>query len=203
MSRIYFDVGANNGHQSVPVAANEPNTTVYAFEPTPEMIGIIESRTSHFKNYNLIKKAVSNYEGKATFNVAGQCDWGCSSLLEFSDRSKVDWPGRTDFVVTQKIEVEVIRLDKFVKENSITKIDYLHIDTQGSDLNVLKGLGEQLSIVQEGAMEAASKPDILYFGQNTQEECVDFLISKGFEITRIEINDPQQNEVNIYFKRVQ
>ena len=167
------------------------------------MIGIIESRTSHFKNYNLIKKAVSNYEGKATFNVAGQCDWGCSSLLEFSDRSKVDWPGRTDFVVTQKIEVEVIRLDKFVKENSITKIDYLHIDTQGSDLNVLKGLGEQLSIVQEGAMEAASKPDILYFGQNTQEECVDFLISKGFEITRIEINDPQQNEVNIYFKRVQ
>ena len=103
--------------------------------------------------------------------------------------------------VTQEIEVDVIRLDGFIKEHNITEIDYLHIDTQGSDLKVLEGFGKYIDIVMEGCMEAAAKEDILYKGQNTQQQSVDFLQKNGFDITGIQINDEYQNEVNIYFRK--
>jgi len=200
--KVFFDVGANNGFTSVPVAQNNGDVKVYAFEPTPEMIQEIERKTQGFNNYFLTKKAVSNYNGKATFRVAGHADWGCSSLLEFSDKSKTEWPGRTDLNVTHEIEVDVIRLDTFIKEHNITKIDYLHIDTQGSDLKVLEGLGDYINIVMEGAMEAAAKENILYNGQNTQQESIEFLQKNGFEVTGIQINDEYHNKVNIFFKRI-
>ena len=201
INKVFFDIGANNGYTSVPIAQKDNNIKVYAFEPTHEMIKEIENKTQGLNNYTLTKKAVSNYNGKATFRVAGHADWGCSSLLEFSDKSKTEWPGRTDLNVTHEIEVDVIRLDSFIKENNITKIDYLHIDTQGSDLKVLEGLGEYINIVMEGAMEAAAKEDILYNGQNTQQESIEFLQKNGFDITGIQINDEYHNEVNIFFKR--
>lgn len=47
------------------------------------------------------------------FNIAGQADWGCSSLLEFSNGLDKTSPGRTDLKVTDTITVNTIRLDTF------------------------------------------------------------------------------------------
>lgn len=201
MKKVYFDVGANNGNQFLNLSANDPNVEVFAFEPTPELQIIIESKVKNLPNYKLIKAAVSDYNGVSEFNVAGQSDWGSSSLLKFSKKSETDWPGRSDFKVTEKINVNVIRLDSFIEENNITSIDYLHIDTQGSDLNVLKGLGDKLKIVNGGVMEAATKKDILYDNQNTVEECIQFLESNNFLIEKLESNDQFNNEVNIHFRK--
>jgi len=201
MKKAWFDVGANNGSDSVHVAFENPELFVYGFEPTPEMYNEIQNKISNIKNYILIKKAVSDFEGKATFNVAGQSDWGCSSLLEFSENSQIEWPGRTDFKVTQQIEVDVIRLDKFIEDEGIDVIEYIHIDTQGSDLNVLKGLGTKISIVKEGVMEAAGKDNILYNKQNSELDSIKFLEENGFIIEKITSNDIHRNEVNIYFKQ--
>lgn len=205
--RIFFDVGANNGSSSIKEAEADPNTTVYAFEPTPHLINIIEAQTAHLPNYILTKKAVSDYEGKATFNIAGMADWGCSSLLTFSPHSKTQWRskpwgyGDHNFQVTETIEVDVIRLDNFVQQHNITSIDYLHIDTQGSDLKVLQGLAKLISIVKAGVMEAASREEILYLGQNTLVECIEFLNTNNFNITKILPNDPFSNEMNIFFEK--
>jgi FkbM family methyltransferase len=153
-------------------------------------------------NYNILQKAVSDFSGTAKFNVAGQFDWGCSSLLQFSENSQTKWGRRRqEFRFTHEIEVEVIRLEDFIKEKRIEKVNYLHVDTQGSDLNVLRGLGEKIEIVVAGRIEAATKQDILYRGQNTKEECMEFLVSKGFSITKVKKNDRFNNEINIYFSR--
>ena len=197
----WLDIGANNGNDSVNVAINNPHLSVYGFEPTPEMYSQIEERTKNIDNYTVVRKAVSDFEGTAVFNVAGQSDWGCSSLLEFSDKSKTEWPGRTDFKVTKQINVDVIRMDKFIEENEIDVIEYVHIDTQGSDLKVLKGFGDKISIIKGGVMEAAGKNNILYNDQNGEDESVQFLIESGFTVNGIVDNDAHRNEVNIHFTR--
>ena len=199
--RVIFDVGANNGSSSIPLATANPNHLIFAFEPTPEMIKIIQTKIEGLDNYVIVPKAVSDYNGTAEFNVAGNWDWGCSSLLNFSSKSQTEWPGRTDFHVTYKLNVDVIRLDTFIKENLINRIDYLHIDTQGSDLNVLKGLGEYLHIIKEGTMEAGTSDDILYEGQNKLNDCVKFLLNNNFKIIDINKNDVFCHEVNIVFKK--
>jgi FkbM family methyltransferase len=162
--------------------------------------GKIEKEIAGMSNYTLVGAAVSDYNGRAIFNVSGKGDWGCSSLLPFSENVKTAWVGRTDMVVTETIEVDVIRLDTFIRENNISHIDYLHIDAQGSDLKVLQGMGEYIKIVKQGVLEAAAKPDVLYLGQNSANASVDFLHDNGFEITKVEYNDPGANEVNIYFR---
>jgi FkbM family methyltransferase len=200
MKKIFFDVGANYGTDSIHIAEYDKESVVYAFEPTPVLFDYLIDKTKHLSNYHVIKKAVSDYNGKANFNIAGQSDWGCSSLLEFSEKSKTEWIGRDDFKVTEVIEVDVIRLDDFIIQNNITHIDNLHVDTQGSDLNVLLGLGDKINIVKNGKIEAATKNDILYKEQNLLKDCVDFLDSNNFEITNIWENDIYGNEVNIEFK---
>jgi FkbM family methyltransferase len=201
MKRIIFDVGANNGSDSIDLAKSDNNTIVYAFEPTPYLINILKEITKDLDNYNIIEKAVSNYNGKSEFNVAGQADWGCSSLLKFSDKSKTEWVGRDDFKVTETIEVEVIKLEDFIISNNIEYIDHLHVDTQGSDLNVLLGMGEKINIIKRGRIEAASKKDILYEGQNYLDDCLEFLKNNNFKIINITSNDVHNNEVNIEFNK--
>jgi FkbM family methyltransferase len=199
--KVIFDVGANNGSSSVPLAIENPTYLVFAFEPTPEMIEVIKSKIVGLENYVIVPKAVSDYNGTAEFNVAGNWDWGCSSLLKFSRKSQTDWPGRTDFHVTYKLNVDVIRLDTFIEENGITKIDHLHIDTQGSDLNVMKGLGEYLHIVTEGKLEAGTSDDVLYEGQNKLNDCIKFLLLNGFKVVDVNSNDVFCHEVNVVFKK--
>jgi len=46
----------------------------------------------------------------------------------------------------------MIKLKDFCKANDITKIDYLHIDAQGFDYEVLQGLEGMIDIVSEGCL---------------------------------------------------
>lgn len=196
--KIFFDVGANYGTSSLDIARDDSNTIVYAFEPTPFLIEHLKNESKDLKNYHIIPKAVSDYNGKSKFNIAGVEDWGCSSLLEFSDNTK-HWGGR-NFTVTEIIEVDVIKLSDFIKENKIEKIDYFHCDTQGSDLNVLVGLENYIYIIEEGMIEAAGTEDILYINQNSVQECSVFLQAHNFEITDM-IPDNYGFEYNIKFKK--
>jgi FkbM family methyltransferase len=203
--RILFDVGANNGSQWFnELQQDQENTLVYMFEPTPRMCAIIKESYNNLKNWVLIEKAVSNFEGKATFNIAGRADWGCSSLLKFNEDRFNTWPGnRTsyehgDLHFTDSVEVDVITLNSYLKENPhITQIDHLHIDTQGSDLNVLKGCTDYLNIIKVGNIEAALEAP-LYVGSPGKDECVEWLRSNNFNIDAV-TGGP--HECDIHFSR--
>lgn len=210
--KFIFDVGANDGSSSIHYL-RDPEAVIFAFEPNRELIETIKRAIpEHYvdwgvstgisgKRYNIIPAAVSDYVGIAKFNVCTTADRGCSSLLELSEKGKTEWGGRRDMFPEHQIEVAVLRLDHFIEDYNINQIQYFHCDTQGSDLKVLQGMGHHIYKICEGVVEAGNKPDILYNGQNTTEETVNFLISKGFEITGITSNDVQNNEVNVNFKR--
>lgn len=202
MPKIYFDVGANDGNSGISFLRND--NIVYGFEPTPRMINIIKNKVGNNPNYHLIPVAVSNVEGKAKFKISGQADWGCSSLCTFNDNLDKTWPGRTDFKLTEEIEVDVITLETFINKENITEIEFLHVDVQGKDLEVLIGLGSKLNIVKAGVIEMpTSHANKLYKDQiYTESDAIEFLGKNNFKIDRIESNDRFRNEVNIYFSRI-
>lgn len=206
--KAIFDVGANNGYDGLKLAVDNPGMHVFAFEPTPELIAAIHAnketvermRGGAISNYTLIEKAVSDFNGRTTFHIAGQQDWGCSSLLNFSEGLDRTWPGRTDFKVTRAIDVDVIRLEDFCAEKNITAIAYLHSDTQGADLRVLEGLGRYRACLKRGKIEApGSRSVALYKEQHVLEDVVVAFLKWGFEIERITPNDEHCNELNIAF----
>jgi len=197
---IIFDVGANDGKTLLSLA-DDPNNIIYAFEPTPFLIEKLKKQTANFPNYHIIEKAVSNYNGKAKFNISGNADWGCSSLCNFNTNLNEKWPGRTDFKVTDTIFVDVIRLDKFVEENNISCIDHFHCDVQGQDLEVLMGLSSKISIIKYGVIEMPTSHDSkLYKNQKyIHIDAINYLKSYNFNILKVESNDCFDHEVNIYF----
>lgn len=201
------EIGANSGETGIALALQNRNMHVIAFEPVPEMVATITANYQkavevhgQLTNYSLVKAAVSDFDGDAKFNVAGQEDWGCSSLNTFSDGLDKTWPGREDFKVTQKIPVNVIRLDTFFKDISFQYIAHMHCDTQGSDIKVLNGMGEYRQCLARGVIECAtSKSVALYKEQHTIEDVVIDFLRWGYEIDRILGNDPFLNEINVNF----
>jgi FkbM family methyltransferase len=201
--KYFFDVGAHWGQDSLHIAKDDPDTTVIAFEPTPELASRLRwiAKEGKFESrYKVYQQAISDFDGESDFHlVVG--DTGSASLNEFNDNLHQTWPGRTDFVVRGSIKVNVYRLETWLPlfAPEVTEIEHLHIDAQGSDLAVLRGLGSKLSMVKSGVVEVPQAAALrLYKGQHTKEETLQFLEENGFEVTNV---TSQVNEDNIFFQR--
>jgi len=73
---------------------------------------------------------------KNIVNVFPLALWEEKTTLEFKNE------GGASRVASNEdglVKVDAISLDEFVKENNIKKVDYIKLDTEGSELNVLKG----------------------------------------------------------------
>ena len=79
----------------------------------------------------------------------------------------------------------------------------MHIDTQGSDLDVLRGLKNKLNIVDQGVLEATTNENTsLYESNHTINDVKNFLQLNNFEISKIENVDKNiDKEKNIYFNK--
>lgn len=196
---IIIDVGANTGTDSLPLARQFPSGLVYAFEPTPELANDLRSKSP--SNYHVIEAAVDTDIGEKTFNVSGVGDWGRSSLDHFDPGAREAFGGNAILnVYTKQIIVNCTRLDHFCETHNITRIDYLHVDAQGNDLRVLQSLGDKITIVKMGVVEAArSQTTKLYGNSPTRRQMAQFLLTKGFFIDRVVPNDYINSEQNIYF----
>jgi FkbM family methyltransferase len=199
--RIYFDVGAHNGDVAIPLAS-DPNNVIYAFEPQPHLVEHIKQQTAGFPNYHIYQCAVSNYSGVAQFNVLGNWDYS-SSLNQVRSDVKNAWPYDLDFSITSVIDVDVITLKDFIEQNHIDSIYHFYCDTQGSDLEVLMGMGEHLDKIVTGVVEMATSHDKKFYSDQKYlvDDAVKFLVEHNFDITSITYNDAFGNEVNVSFKK--
>lgn len=221
---ILFDVGANQGQDSLDRTRNDPMVEAWAFEPIPELFNRIDTArkngytwqfyhhfepasTSYEDRYHVFPLAISDYDGESTFYVADRDpvgDWGASSLYPFVEQVSQTWPGRQDLITTRTVTVKVSRFDTWYRSQGLNleKIDYFHCDTQGSDLRVLKGMGDYVGLIQEGVVECArDEAAKLYKENHTVTEMKDFLTEHGFEVLREQSNDLWSNEFNVYFKK--
>ena len=206
-----FDVGAYDGLDGLILAVKNPNIMVHAFEANPDLIKVIKNNKNEIekykkieiKNYRVNNNAVSDENRNQIFNIAKNPT--VSSLNEFSKNIDKTWPGYREAhcTVIKKIEVAGITLEKYCIDNEIKKINYLHIDTQGSDLKVLKGLKNKLDIVDQGVLEAAVNNDTsLYETNHTIDQTKKFLQLNNFEISKVENVDKNiDKEKNIYFNK--
>jgi FkbM family methyltransferase len=201
---IVFDVGASNGKQFLQRCREDRNTVVYAFEPEPRSFESVLANTRGLASFHAYPFAVSVVEGERPFNVASVI--GNHSFHEFVDGVNATWkdpyvrelPWVPDFSTQAQIRVRTVRLDTFIAEHRIPHISYLHVDAQGEDLNVLRSLGDQVSIVRAGVIEVCLKP--LYRNQFTKKDALELLAQLGMTVTHIEPLHFGLVE-NLYFKR--
>jgi len=197
--KTVIEVGMNDGRDTVNLL-NQEEMILYGFEPTLELVNRLQSKFEKDNRVQIIPMAVDITNRFTTFNLAEWQDWGCSSLNEFTDNVSEKWNG-FNFHYTKTQKVMTIRLDDFCKNYGIDTIDYLWIDAQGSDFNVLKSLGSYIDIVKEGKVEVSYNVPLYKGVDNTYDSVSKWLTEKGFTYTE-EYDHPEfKTEANLYFKR--
>lgn len=203
--KLLIEVGAYDGSDSLNY--HRQGYEVYTFEPKKDLYANLVANTKHLTNYTVIPKAVCLNNGTTTFNI---CKFGgASSILPFRDENelKETWVGRTDVHYSgESYEVETTRLDTFIEENGLQdrQIDYIHIDAQGVDFDVLKSVGKYIKNVVGGVVETViDEKKSIYIGQNdnTLSNIQKFLEENNFKIKSIISNDSTQCEYNVHFEK--
>jgi FkbM family methyltransferase len=137
----FFDVGANVGDYSKLLSLNFKKSHVYSFEPNPITFNVLKENLNSFSNIVFINKAVSKgIDRLDLFTYRENKTSGHASLeKEVFDQLYL----RNDL---EKFKVSAITLNLFTQENYIPNIDFIKIDTEGHEMDVLLG---GLSLLKE------------------------------------------------------
>ncbi|NNE32932.1 MAG: FkbM family methyltransferase [Winogradskyella sp.] len=189
-----FDIGACEGEESLRYCKLFPNAQILTFEPLPKNQDLIRGNIKKYNanNIELISCAVSNLNGFSQFyvssghpdNESNLLDWDfgnkSSSLLLPNSNNNPKW-----LEFKEKISVETITLKKVIEEREISQIDFIHMDVQGAELDVLKGADKYLKQVKAIWLEVSNIE--LYKGQPLILDVENYMTSKGFTLIKTEL----------------
>lgn len=167
---VLFDVGANEGQTAKRFRALFPTATIHAFEPGPPFERLAQMPGIHAHNI-----ALGSQPGTLTFN-----ENTVSVMSSFLPLGPDGWGE-----VTNRREVTVSTVDEFCAQHSIEHIDLLKSDTQGFDLEVLKGAERMFA---QGGIRAVYLEVTfakLYENLPTFDQLYSFLAERGFHLVGI------------------
>jgi FkbM family methyltransferase len=125
---IVVDVGANRGDWTVDLLERLPDVTVYGFEPVPATFAHLRARIANRPRVHIVNQALgAANETKKIFLYEED------ALSSFVPASNVGHAPRAT------ASMEMVRLDDFAREAGIQHIHLLKVDTEGFELDVLRG----------------------------------------------------------------
>ncbi|MCH2233034.1 MAG: FkbM family methyltransferase [Crocinitomicaceae bacterium] len=143
---VLFDVGANKGEYSTLLRKSFGNANLHSFEPNSNTFHQLEDNISGIaKCYNFGFGEIEKKE-KLYYSSSDK-----TSVQATSDKSILTSISKPDEISEEEIHVTTI--DKFCSEKKIDFIDFLKIDTEGFELEVLLGAREFLASNKIGIIQ--------------------------------------------------
>lgn len=149
-SLTVVDAGARNGFALLPQL--HTYIDMYAVEPDAQSVDKLRKQytSAPFRNTAVFDIALSDKSGEAKFYQTNHPSM--SSLLRSDAANMHRYTGRmkdskswiNDLAVRSETEVITETLDYFAASKQISFIDFLKLDTQGSELNILHGAADLL-----------------------------------------------------------
>jgi FkbM family methyltransferase len=136
---VIIEAGSFNGENSLRMAQFWPRGEIHVFEPVPEHCQLIEKLFDEERNLRLHQKALSDFTGRATLYLSvlenDPDHISASSSLLVPKEHLLYAP---NIYYPQTMEVETISLDEWARQARIGRVDFLWLDMQGYELNMLK-----------------------------------------------------------------
>lgn len=163
--QVIYDLGANIGLSAVWFNSLFPHAQIFGYEPVPE-------------NYDIALKNYENVSGEVFPIAIGKERSKTKMLLHPRNKGahRLSSHLSPNFEVESEIEVEVEPLEYLITSGKIPLPDFLKIDAEGSEVEILEGLGKYLDNVSAVVIE----PDA---GEN-EKRCEDILVKHGFRVVR-------------------
>lgn len=178
-----LDVGAHEGEFALSLDKSFNVKKIISFEPNKKIFSKLKNNTKRNSNIEIVNSGVGEKKERKNLNV--NVESSSSSINEL--RIDSDYYKKKFFltnlfkgnVIEEKVSINVIKLDDYIKENKIENIDLLKIDTEGFEFNVLKGAHKNLEYIK-----------IIYFEHHFDNMIIknynlsdihDYLIANGFK----------------------
>lgn len=217
---VVVDVGANIGLFSVWASSMASNVKVYAFEPAEEAFNcLVENCRRHKVDSTERGVAIGASDTTASFTfypestlqsglyaekrrdaevaqafAEQQIETGSRNSGELSYLAQVAEVVEARFEERQR-EVEVLKLSSFIEIEEISRIDFLKIDVEHAELDVLRGIEPRhWGIINQVALEVH---DI----EGRLAEIVDLLHAMNFELTVKQIEAFSKTDVYMVYAR--
>jgi FkbM family methyltransferase len=127
-----IDAGAFNGILSLVYAEKASHGKVFSFEPDKKNLKQLKENfrlNDNPKNIDLIKKGLWSKTGEIKFYEAGSV---ASSSFYKAEKAL-------------ERNIKVTSLDDFMTENKILAVDFIKMDVEGAELNILQGARKMLA----------------------------------------------------------
>lgn len=179
---IVLEAGANIGSETLLISKILNKGTIYCFEPNPYSFERLKINISinELKNVYAYDYALGEADSKIKFHIypKGFCNSGMSS--KYMETS-----------ITHEITVIQKTVDTFVHENNITKLDFIKMDIQGAEMDLLNGASETLKRFKPTIFTEACEP------YNDTKQLYEILVSLGYDVFHIKnLTTEKFNSVN-------
>jgi FkbM family methyltransferase len=142
---VIFDVGANVGQSAKGYARQFPEAIVHSFEPSPQTCELLAEKMQRFPN--VVVHCLALGQGTA---IRGLTQGRNSAMNRLLPADKPMPKGAVSVSVRSGSDV--------MRDMKIDHIDFLKIDTEGHDLEVLHGFLDRLDQVDFIEVEAGMNP---------------------------------------------
>lgn len=147
---VVFDVGANVGIMSLNFAKKAVNGKTYAFEPTHYALQKLKRNLELNPDIALSIEVINTFvssEEKKTANIKAFSSWKIDKKI-----GEGQHPVHGGTAMSTE-GVPTITIDEFVENRQIDKLDFIKIDTDGHEFDVLSGAKKSI---------ASLKPQIIF-----------------------------------------
>lgn len=173
-----IDIGAHIGLTTVMMSNYlQPDGIIYAFEPTPTTCNTLKETIRLNRLGNLVvpvQAALSSKSGKEYFYISNHAADNSNSLVNNDRKDRRE----------SRVEVQLYSLDDFTKDKNIAAVDFIKIDAEGAELQVLKGMTENIAR-RFPKMILSLHPRSIQNGGDSLDKIWDFVKSFGY---RVELN---------------
>lgn len=180
---VVVDVGARGGAESS-WSALPTSSKVIAFEPDDQECERLnrreQDRGEHRVTY--VPIALGKQRGLAPFFQTASPH--CSSNLRPIEELCARFPIFTGIAVQSESQIELVPLDDWCRENDVRNIDFIKLDTQGSELDIL--IGAQHILKSTLIVETEVEFNPIYENQPLFGDIDSHLRAQGFELWGID-----------------
>jgi FkbM family methyltransferase len=167
---VILEAGGRFGEDTVRMKSLWPNATMHVFEPLPSSFKTMLDAVSHLSNVHCYPYALTSYCGSTDFYI------NTGNLGACSINAPVSW-NEEEFEKTP-IKVPCTTLNKWMRGQAISHIDFMWLDMEGHELHALRHGIDVLKTAKAIYTEVSFMPVRLNSGLYTNLKAL--LIAHGF-----------------------